>query len=108
MVAHHQPHSHANSAPTMWASHAVTEPHLMMLGRKRAFCRCFEKPLGGSRYGWGSSCSGHSRVPFTMRREAQKFPPGRGGEGQSPCVAVSHRCTRAAALRGSRRSCSSR
>ena len=76
---------------------------------KRAACRCYEKPPGRSQYGWGSSCDGHFRVPFTMRREATKRLPGRGGgEGQSPSVAVSHRCTRAAELRGSRRRCSRR
>ena len=81
----------------------------MIHGGKRASCRCFKKPPGRSGYRWGSSCGGHSSVPFTTRREATKSLPGRRGGGrQLPSAAVSHRCTRAAALRGSRRSCYSR
>ena len=53
----------------------------MIHGGVRASCRCFEKPACRSRYGWGSSCGGHSKVPFTMRREATKPPPVRGGGG---------------------------
>ena len=34
-----------------------------------------------TRYRWGSSCGGHSRVPFTTRREATKSMSGRGGGG---------------------------
>ena len=69
------------SSPTIRASHAVMEPRLMIHRGKRASCRCFEKPPCRSRYGFGSSCGGHSRVPFTTRREAQKSLPGRGGGG---------------------------
>ena len=76
---------------------------------KRASCRCFQKPPGRSRYGSGSSCGGHSRVPFTTRREATKSLPGSGGGGgQLPSAAVSHQYAWAAALRGSRKSCPSR
>ena len=39
----------------------------MIHGRKRASCRCFENPPGRSWYGWGPSCGGHSRVPFTTQ-----------------------------------------
>ena len=70
-----------NPSPTMRASHAVMEPRPMIHGGKRASCRCLEKPPGRSRYGWGPSCSGHSRVPFTTRGEATKSLSGRGGEG---------------------------
>ena len=111
VVAHHRPHSRAHSAPTIRASNAVMEPRAMIHGGEWAFCGCFEKPPGRSRYGWGSSCGGHSRVPFTTRREATKSLPGLGGGGgggQLPSVALSHWCTRAAALRGLWRSCSSR
>ena len=109
VAAHHWPHSRTHSAPTMRASHVVMEPRPMIHGGKGASCRCLEKPPGRSRYGWGSSCGGHSRVPFMTRREATKSLPGRGGGGgQLPSAAVSHQCTRAAALRGWRRSCSSR
>ena len=103
------PHLCAHPSPTIPACHAVMEPRPMIHREKRASCRCVEKPPGRSRYGWGSSCGGHSRVPFTTRREATKSLSGRGGGGgQLPSDAVGHRCTRAAALRGSRRSCSSR
>ena len=106
VAAHHRPHSRVHSSPTIRASHAVMEPRPKIHGGKRASCRCFEKPPGRSRYGWGSSCGGHSRVPFTARREATKSLPGRrGGGGQLPSAAVSHQCTWAAALRGSWRSC---
>ena len=109
VAAHHWPHSRAHSSPTMRASQAVMEPRPMIDGGKRASCRCLEKPSGRFRYGWGCSCGVHSRVPFTTRREATKSLPGRGGGGrQSPSAAMSHQCTRAAALRGSQRSCSSR
>ena len=109
VAAHHQSHSRAHSAPTIGDSHAVMEPGPMIHGGKRASCRCFERPPGRSLYEWGSSCGGHSMVSFTMRTEATKPLPGRRGEeGQSSTVAVSHQCTRAAALRGSRRSCSCR
>ena len=81
VALHHRSHSRAHSAPTIRASHAVMEPRLMIHSGKRASCRCFEKPPGRSRYGWGSSCSGHSRVPFTTQREAMKPLPGRGGGG---------------------------
>ena len=109
VAAHHRPLSRAHSSPTIRASHAVMEPRLMIHRERRASCTCLEKPLSRSRYGWGSSCGGHSRVPLTTRREATKSLPGRGGEGgQLPSAALSHQCTRAAALRGSRRSCSSR
>ena len=53
----------------------------MIHGGKRASCRCFEKPPSKSRYGLGSSYGGHSKVPFTMRSEATKPPPGRAGGG---------------------------
>ena len=109
VAAHHRPHSRAHSSPTMRACHAVMEPRPMIHGGKRASCRCFENPPGRSWYGWGPSCGGHSRVPFTTRREATKSLSGRGGGGGwSPSAAVSHRCAQAATLRGSRRSCSSR
>ena len=109
VAAHHRPRSRTHSLPTIRASHAVMEPRPMIHRGKRASCRCFENPPGRSRYGWGSSCGGHSRVPFTTQRGATKSLPGRGGGGgQLPSASVSHRCTRAAALRGSRRSCSSR
>ena len=109
VAAHHRLHSRAHSSPTTRASHAVMEPRPMIHGGKRAPCRCFENPPGRSWYGWGPSWGGHSRVPFTTRREATKSLLGRGGGGGwSPSAAVSHRCARAAALRGSRRSCSSR
>ena len=109
VAAHHRLHSRAHSSPTMRASHAVMEPRPMIHGGKRASCRCLENPPGRSWYGWGLSWGGHSRVPFTTRREATKSLSGRGeGGGWSPSAAVSHRCARAAALWGSRRSCSSR
>ena len=109
VAAHHRPHSRAHSSPTMRASHAVMEPRPMIHRGKRASCRCLEKPPGRSRYGCGSSCGGHSRVPPTTRREAAKSLSARGGGGgQLPSAAMSHPCTRATALRGSRRSCSSR
>ena len=102
-------HSRAHSAPNLRASDAVMEPRPIFHGGKRASCRCFEKPTGRFRFGPGSSCGGHSRVPFMTRRSATKPLPGRGGGGeQSSFVAVSHGCTGAAALRGSWRSCSSR
>ena len=108
VAAQDRPHSRAHSSPTMRASNAVMEPRPMIHAWKRASCRCLEKPPGGSWYGWGPSCGAHSRVPFTTRRGAMKSLSGRGGGGgQSPSAAVSHLCTRAAALRGSRRSCSS-
>ena len=109
VAAHHRLHSRAHSSPTMRASHAVMEPRPMIHGGKRASCRCLENPPGMSWYGWGLSWGGHSRVPFTTRREATKSLSGRGGGGGwSPSAAVSHRCARAAALWGSRRSCSRR
>ena len=80
-AAHHRPYSRAHSAPTIRASHAVMDPRPMIHGRKRASCRCFEKPPGRSRYGWGPSCGGPSRVPFMTRREATKRLPGREGGG---------------------------
>ena len=79
VAAHHQPHSRAHSAPTIRASHTVMEPCPMIRGWKRASCRCFQKPPSRSRYGWGSARGGHSRVPFTIRREATKPLPGRRG-----------------------------
>ena len=72
VAAHHRPHSRAHSSFTIRASHAVMEPHPMIHRGKRASCRCFEKPPGRSRYGWGSSCGGHSRVSSTTRREAKQ------------------------------------
>ena len=109
MAAHHRLHSRAHSSTRMRASHAVMEPRPMIHGGKRASCRCCENPPGRSWYGWGPSCGGHSRVPFTTQREATKSLSGRaGGGGSSPSAAVSHQCARAAALRASRRSCSSR
>ena len=54
VAAHHRPHSCANSAPTLRASHAVMELRLMIHGGRRASCRCFRKPPGRSRYGWCS------------------------------------------------------
>ena len=81
LVAPHRAHLRAHPSPTMRASHAVMEPRPMIHGWKRASCRCFEKPPSRSRYGWGPSCGGHSRVPFTTRREATKSLPGRGGGG---------------------------
>ena len=72
VAAHHRFHSRAHSSPTMRASHAVMEPRPMIHGGKRATCRCFENPPGRSWYGWGPSWGGHSRVPFTTRREATK------------------------------------
>ena len=81
VAAHQRPHSRAHSSPTIRASHAVMEPRPMIHRGKRASCRCFEKPPGRSRYGARSSCGGHSRVPFTTRREATKSLPGRGGGG---------------------------
>ena len=108
VAAHHRLHLRAHSSPTMRASHAVMEPRVMIHSGKRASCRCLENPPGRSWYGWRPSCGGHSRVPFTTRREATKSLSGRGGGGRwSPSAAVSHQCARAAALRGSRRSCSS-
>ena len=99
VAAHYRPHSRANSSRTMRASHAVMEPRPMIHGRKRASCRCLENPPGRSWYGWGPSWGGHSRVPFTTRREATKSLSGRGGGGGwSPSAAVSQRCARAAAL----------
>ena len=62
VAAHHRPHSRAHSSPTMRASHAVMEPRPMIHGGKRASCRCFRKLPSRSRYGWGPSCGGHSRV----------------------------------------------
>ena len=57
--------------------------------------------------GWGFSCMGNSRVPFTRRGEATKSLLGRkGGGGQLPSATLSHRCTQATALWGARRSCS--
>ena len=53
----------------------------MIHGGKRASCSCFENPPGRSWYGWGPSCGGHSRVPFTTRREATKSLSGLGGGG---------------------------
>ena len=109
VAAHHRPHSHVHSSRTMRASQVVIEPRPMIHCGNRASCRCFEKPPGRSGYGWGPSFGGHSRVPFTTQREATKSLSGRGGGGgQLPSAAVSHQCIRAAALRGSRRSCSSR
>ena len=81
VAAHHRPYSRAHSSPTMRASHAVMEPRPMIHGGKRASCRCFEKPPGRSRYGWGPSCGGHSRVPFTTQREATKSLSGAGEGG---------------------------
>ena len=109
VAAHHRLNSRAHSSPTMHASHAVIEPRPMIHGGKKASCRCFEKPPGRSWYGWGPSCGRPSRVPFTTRKEATKsLSGGGGGGGWSPSAAVSHRCARAAALRGSRRRCSGR
>ena len=110
VAAHHRPHSRAHSAPTIRASHAGMEPRPRIHGGKRASCRCFEKPPGRSRYGWGFSCARQSRVPFATWREPQNpcRGAGEGGGGQLPSVPVSHRCNRAAALRGPGRSCSSR
>ena len=109
MVPHHGPHLRAHSSPTIRASHVVMEPRLMIHGGKRVSCRGFGKPPGKSWYGWGSSCGGHSRVPFTTRREAtNSLSRRRGGGGQLPSAAVSQRRTRAAAPGGSWRSCSSR
>ena len=109
VAAHPHLHSRAHFSPTMRASDVVIKPRPMIHGGKRACCRCFENPPGRSWYGWGFSCGGHSRVPFTTPREATKSLSGRGGGGGwSPSAAVSRRCARAAALRGARRSCSSR
>ena len=83
VAVHHRPHSRVHSSPTVLPSHAVMELRPMIHAGKRASCRCLEKPPGRSRYGWGSSCGGHSRVPFTTRREATKSLPGRGGGGGS-------------------------
>ena len=82
--AHYRPHSRAHSTPTIRASHAVMEPGPTIHGGKRASCRCFQKLPGRSRYGWGSSCGGHCRVPFTTPREATKPLPGRRGGGSRP------------------------
>ena len=57
----------------------VNPPRRIIHGVKRAPCRCFKKPPGRSRYGWGSSCSGHSRVPFTMQGRPRS-PRQRAGE----------------------------
>ena len=84
VAVHHRPHSPAHSTPTIRASNAFLEPRLMVHSGKRASRRCFDKPPGRSWYGWGSSCGGHSRVPFTMRRQATKPLPGRGGGGVCP------------------------
>ena len=81
VAAHHRLYSRAHSSPTMRVSHAVMELRPMIHGGKRASCRCFENPPGRSWYGWGPSCGGHSRVPFTTRREATKSLSGRGGGG---------------------------
>ena len=109
VAAHHRPHSGAHSSPSIRASHAVMEPRPMIHGGKRASGRCFKGPPSRSWYGWGSSGGRHSRVPITTQREATKSLSGRGGGGgQLPSAAVSHQCTRAAAPRGSWRSCSSR
>ena len=81
VAAHHRPRLRAHSLPTIRALHAVMEPRPMTHCGKRASCRCFEKPPGRSWYGWGSSCGGHSRVPFTTWREATKSLSGRGGGG---------------------------
>ena len=81
VAAHHRLQSRAHSSPTMRASHAVMEPRPMIHQGKRASCRCLENPPGRSWYGWGSSCGGHSRVPFRTRREATKSLLGRGGGG---------------------------
>ena len=85
VAAHHRPHLCAQSSPTIRAFHAVMKPRPMIHGGKRASCRCFEKPPGRSRYGWGFSCGEHSRVPFTTRSEAGKFLWGRGGGGGGSC-----------------------
>ena len=109
VAAHHRLHSRAHSSPTMRASHLFMEPRPMIHGGKRASCRCFENPPGRSWYGSGPSCGGHSTVTFTTRKKATKSLSGRGGGGGwSPSAAVIHQCARAAVLRGSRRSCSSR
>ena len=55
----------------------------MIHAGKRFSYRCFEKFPGRSRYGWGSSCGGHSRVPFMTRRDARKSLPERWGGGQA-------------------------
>ena len=81
MAAHHRPHSRAHSSPTIRASHAVMVPRPMIHRGKTASCRCLEKPPGGSQYGWGSPCGGHSRLPFTTGRDATKSLPRRGGGG---------------------------
>ena len=81
VAAHHRPHSRAHCAPTIRASKPVMEPRPMIHGWKRVSCRSFEKPPSRSRYGWGFSCGGHSRVSFTTRREATKSLSGRGGGG---------------------------
>ena len=83
VAARRRPHSRAQCAPTIGAPQAVMKPRPMIHGGKRVSCRCFEKPPGRSLYGWEYSRGGHSRVPFTMQREATKPLPGRGGGGGS-------------------------
>ena len=109
VAPHNQLHSRAHPSPTMRASQAVMKPRPMIHGGKRASCRCLEKHPGRTWYRPEPSCGGHCRLPFTTRREATKSLSGRGGGGGwSPSAAVSNRCARAAALKDSRRSCSSR
>ena len=109
VAVHHRPHSRAHSSPIMRASHAAIEPRPMIHGGKRASCRCFEKSLAGPGTGGGPLVPGtpecHSRHGGRLQSPYQGA--GEGG-GWSPSAAVSHRCTRPAALRGLRRSCSSR
>ena len=109
VAAHQRPHSRAHSSPTIRASHAVMKPRPMIHCGKRASRRCFEKPSAGPGTGGGHLAAALQGAIHDTEGGYEVLVRARGGGGgQLPSAAVSHRCTRSAALRGSQRSCSSR
>ena len=74
VAAYNQPNSRGHFTPTLRASHAVMEPHLMIHGKKRASFRCFGNPSAGPGTGGGPRAVD---IPGCCSRC--------GGRPQSPC-----------------------